>query len=185
MNIIYIGTRLEAYKALELFSLNNFKKSVDVLTFENTILSDYLNVKTTKNFRYTISPSNKKESLLLLDELLSQKDYILLLSAGFPYLLSKQILENHNIHFINLHPHVLPKWKGINAIKDSFSERESYYGATLHYINEFVDDGEIINQEAYNLKDLKLDSIYDFVFSIIEPNVLLNGLKKEIKKIIK
>lgn len=174
--ILYIGTRLEAYKTLELFSVHNFNKSVDVLTFENTMLHKYLMNLNSGN--YNILPNNKKDSLVILSQKLLNNTYKVLLSAGFPYLISKDILNSNSTHFLNIHPHVLPKWKGINAIKDSLLKNEDTFGATLHYINEKMDDGKIIHKEEFVIKNKNLSNIYSSVFSIIEPFVLLNGLVK-------
>ena len=177
--ILYIGTRLEAYKTLEIFSIHNFNKSVDVLTFEGTLLHTHLIKLNNDSINFKILPNNKKQSLEILNQDLSNNSYKILLSAGFPYLISKKILNSHSTHFLNIHPHVLPKWKGINAIKESLLENEDTFGATLHHINEKIDDGKIIYKEGFIFKNKELSNIYSSVFSIIEPFVLLRGLMKD------
>ena len=97
---------------------------------------------------------------------------------GFPYIIPPNILDYKEIRFYNLHPHILPKWKGYNAIKDSLAQNENYFGATFHNMTVEVDDGEIIFQQGFILDNRNLPHIYDALFSIIEPFVIINGLKR-------
>ncbi len=48
---------------------------------------------------------------------------------------------------INVHPSLLPKYKGLNAVEQAMEAGESVTGCTVHYVNEELDGGEVIIQE--------------------------------------
>ena len=79
---------------------------------------------------------------------------------------------------INSHPSFLPKYKGFNPIKESFNNKEIFYGTTLHFIEKKVDDGKIIFQKKINLKKKNIKDVYKILFSKIEPKVIKFGLEK-------
>ena len=68
----------------------------------------------------------------------------LVVLAGYMRILPKEVLNL--AEFINIHPSLLPKYKGLNAIKCAFMSGEKVSGITIHYVNEEVDCGEIIFQ---------------------------------------
>lgn len=64
---------------------------------------------------------------------------------------------------VNLHPSVLPAYKGLNVIKKTISDKHKYLGATLHVVNEVLDGGEILMQttkviDTYDLRKLEKTS---------------------------
>ncbi len=69
----------------------------------------------------------------------------LVIMAGFFKILDKGTIETNT--FINIHPSLLPKYKGLNAIEHAYVNNDLKTGITIHYANEFVDEGEIIFQK--------------------------------------
>jgi len=78
------------------------------------------------------------------EEFLKSRKYDLYVLAGYMRILSPKVLENRT--FINIHPSLLPKYKGMDAIKQAFAAGEAECGVSVHYVNEEVDSGEIIEQ---------------------------------------
>lgn len=76
-------------------------------------------------------------------------DYIFL--AGYMRILSKDFLENYRGKVVNIHPSLLPKYKGIESIKRAYEAREEYIGVTIHYVNEEIDGGEILAQDKFKV----------------------------------
>lgn len=68
--------------------------------------------------------------------------------AGYMKILSKSLLEETGIPFINIHPSLLPNFKGAHAIEQAFNSTDSESGISIHYVNEEMDGGEIIFQKA-------------------------------------
>lgn len=77
-------------------------------------------------------------------------DYIFL--AGYMRILSPYFLENFKGKVVNIHPSLLPDYKGKDAIKRAYEAKEEYIGVSIHFVNEKVDGGKIIRQ-----KKLKVD----------------------------
>ena len=80
----------------------------------------------------------------------------LVVSAGNNYLFPARLVSNANITIINFHNALLPLYPGRNAPSWAIYHNESFTGITWHYVNENVDDGEIIAQKVCPIgKDAK------------------------------
>jgi phosphoribosylglycinamide formyltransferase-1 len=67
--------------------------------------------------------------------------------AGFMRILGTEFVHRFPDKVLNIHPSLLPKYPGINAIQKAFDNAESETGVTVHFVNEGVDSGNIILQE--------------------------------------
>ncbi len=78
----------------------------------------------------------------------------LLVLAGYMRLLSKNFVNSLPSKFIvNVHPSLLPKYKGMNAIKQALDDNAQYTGVTIHYVDEGMDSGSIIKQSIIKIND--------------------------------
>ncbi len=68
--------------------------------------------------------------------------------AGYMRIIGEELLERYRGRMINIHPALLPAFPGAHAIKDAFEYGVKVYGVTIHHVNEEVDGGKIIAQEA-------------------------------------
>ncbi|MFA6383969.1 MAG: phosphoribosylglycinamide formyltransferase [Candidatus Omnitrophota bacterium] len=83
-----------------------------------------------------------------------KKDRIdLIVLAGFMRLLSAQFVRAFHNRIINIHPALLPAFKGGHAIADAFAYGAKLTGVTVHFVDERMDHGPIIAQEAIPIKD--------------------------------
>ena len=86
----------------------------------------------------------------------------LLCLAGFMQILSKNFIYVFGYKIINIHPSLLPKYKGLNTHKRVLKNNEKYSGCTVHYVNSNLDSGKIILKKRVNIntneteKSLKL-----------------------------
>ena len=108
-------------------------------------------VKTTIIYENQINKFEKELSQILLEEKIN---FICL--AGFMKILSKDFLRNWKKKIINIHPSILPAFKGLNAVKKALEKKVKYTGCTIHYVDKGVDTGEIIDQRI--VKVLKTDN---------------------------
>lgn len=88
----------------------------------------------------------EKEISTILDNL--EIDLIVL--AGYMRILSKEFVEKYEGKIINIHPSLLPLYKGGHAIEDAFNDGKNIFGATVHYVVAEIDSGEIIIQDTVN-----------------------------------
>ena len=93
-----------------------------------------------KIFNFANKKSAEKRILL---ELKKNKIHIICL-AGFMKILSKSFIENFKVKILNIHPSLLPKYKGLNTHQRALDKKEKYSGCTVHFVNSKLDSGKII-----------------------------------------
>ena len=75
-------------------------------------------------------------------------DYIIL--AGWMRIL-KEFVNQFPCRIINVHPSLLPKYKGLHAVEQAMESGDKETGCTVHYVNEELDGGQIIKQASSNI----------------------------------
>ena len=81
-----------------------------------------------------------------LHELLKEHNIEFVVCAGFMRILGKEIVRKWSGRMINIHPSLLPKYKGLDTHQRAIDARDKKHGCTVHWVSEGVDDGEIIAQ---------------------------------------
>ncbi|MBD1134505.1 phosphoribosylglycinamide formyltransferase [Pelagibacterales bacterium SAG-MED48] len=71
--------------------------------------------------------------------------------AGFMKILSKTIINNFNGKILNIHPSLLPKFKGLNTHERAIRNKEKYSGCTVHFVDSKLDSGKIILQDKVRI----------------------------------
>ena len=93
-------------------------------------------------------------------EHLKENKIELIVLAGFMRMLSPEFAQEYKGRIINIHPALLPSFKGTHAIKDAFDYGVKVTGVTVHFVDEKMDHGPIILQQAVNIEeDDTLDSL--------------------------
>jgi phosphoribosylglycinamide formyltransferase 1 len=82
-----------------------------------------------------------------------------LVLAGYMRLLSPMLIQAYPRHIVNIHPSLLPKYRGLDAVGQALNHKESIYGLTIHYVDEGMDTGEIIVQVPFETNHLDRDHI--------------------------
>ena len=85
--------------------------------------------------------------------LLNLKNYkvSLICLAGFMKILSKKIINKYKDRILNIHPSLLPKYKGLNTHKRVIKNNEKFSGCTVHIVNSKLDSGKIILQKKIRI----------------------------------
>ena len=143
-----------------LIKYSNKKKSLFKikLVISNNINAKGLEIaeKSKINKQY-IKYSNKKNFENRSLKLLKKNKIDLICLAGFMKILSKTFIKKFSKPILNIHPSLLPKYKGLNTHYKVIKNKEKYSGATVHIVNEKLDSGKIIIQEQ--VKILKSDIV--------------------------
>ena len=71
--------------------------------------------------------------------------------AGFMKILSKTFINNFNGKILNIHPSLLPKFKGLNTHERAIRNKEKYSGCTVHFVNSKLDSGKIVLQDTVRI----------------------------------
>ena len=77
---------------------------------------------------------------------IKKKKIKLICLAGFMKILSKDFINSFKGKILNIHPSLLPKYKGLNTHKRVILNKEKYSGCTVHFVNSKLDSGKIILQ---------------------------------------
>jgi len=95
--------------------------------------------------------------------------------AGFMRILTPVFTTN--INAINLHPSLLPRHKGLNAIEKSFKDEFSEGGVSVHWVTSELDGGEIILQNEIKKEGLSFKEYYNNI-RIIEKKAIVEAITK-------
>ena len=98
---------------------------------------------------YNYDKKRISEKKILKD--LMSNDIKLICLAGFMKILSKDFIRNFKGKILNIHPSLLPKYKGLNTHHRAIQNKEKYSGCTVHLVNSKLDSGKIILQKKVKL----------------------------------
>ena len=97
---------------------------------------------------------------------INKKNIKFICLAGFMKVLSKNFIKKFKGIIVNIHPSLLPKYKGLNTHKRALKNKEKFAGCTVHYVTNELDSGKIILQKKVKIKK----------------NDTVNSLKKKVLK---
>jgi len=152
----------------------------NLIKFSKTKISPILikliisNNKKAKGLKYSTQYNIEKKIVNFNNNLAENKilDYInkknikFVCLAGFMKVLSKNFIKKFKGKIVNIHPSLLPKYKGLNTHKRALKNKEKFAGCTVHYVTIKLDSGKIILQKKVKIK--KKDTV--------------NSLKKKVLK---
>ena len=113
-----------------------------------------------KGLNYAKIYKIKKKILNFKNKNLSEKELLFVLKvkniemiclAGFMKILSKSFIKKFKGKILNIHPSLLPKYKGLNTHKRVLNNKEKYSGCTVHFVNARLDSGKIILQKKVKI----------------------------------
>lgn len=118
----------------------------------------------------SLSPKNfpsKKEYEEEILQALKEKEVEFIVLAGYMRLIGETLLKAYEGKIINIHPSLLPAFPGKDAIGQAFKAGVKVAGVTVHYVDEGMDTGPIIAQQAVQLDDNEtLESIEEKIHQI-------------------
>jgi len=88
-----------------------------------------------------------------LAEWLAERGVELVVLAGYMQLLSAPFLERFPGRILNVHPSLLPAFPGAHAVEDALAHGVKVTGATVHFVDEGIDTGPIVFQEAVEVRE--------------------------------
>tara|TARA_Y100001935_G_scaffold235888_1_gene220147 strand:+ start:783 stop:1361 length:579 start_codon:yes stop_codon:yes gene_type:complete len=144
-SLIKYSKRKKSLFEIKLVISNNFNAKGLKIANKSKIKNQYIKYSNKKNF--------ENRSL----KLLKKYNIDLICLAGFMRILSKKFIKNFSKPILNIHPSLLPKYKGLNTHYKVIKNREKFSGATVHIVNEKLDAGKIIIQEKVRI--LKSDIV--------------------------
>ena len=143
----------------------------------------------------TFSKNKKIKSIVINDkkeifekktfQIIKKEKIDILCLAGFMKILSSNFITKLKIPIINIHPSLLPKYKGLNTHQRAIDNNEKFSGCTVHYVTKKLDSGKIISQKK--VKILKKDNAISLAKKILrlEHKLFPETLDKVCKKLTK
>ena len=110
---------------------------------------NFANIYKIKKKIFNFKDIKLAEKKILL-ELKKNKIHIVCL-AGFMKILSKSFIKNFKGKILNIHPSLLPEYKGLNTHQRVLDKKEKYSGCTVHYVTSKLDSGKIILQKQIKI----------------------------------
>ena len=126
--------------------------------------------------------NSKKAENKILEELKKNRINLICL-AGFMKILSGNFIKKFSGKIINIHPSLLPKYKGLNTHQRAINNKEKYSGCTVHYVNSKLDSGKIILQKK--VKIFKNDTVDKLAKRVLKQEYALypKALQKTLSKL--
>ena len=141
-------------------SLIHFSKKKKSPISVNLIISDNSKAKGLKYGKiYKISKKviNYKNRIIAENKIISEiknNNIKFICLAGFMRILSKNFIRNFKGKILNIHPSLLPKYRGLNTHQRAIANNEKYSGCTVHFVSSKLDSGKIILQRKVKISKL-------------------------------
>ena len=130
---------------------NDSKIKISLVLSNNPKANGLAYAKNSKiNYKIINYKSKKKAENIILNLLKKNKINIICL-AGFMKILSKNFIKKFDGKILNIHPSLLPKYKGLNTHQRALDNNEKYSGCTVHFVNSKLDSGKIILQKKVKI----------------------------------
>ncbi|WP_262485227.1 phosphoribosylglycinamide formyltransferase [Corynebacterium poyangense] len=121
---------------------------------------------------------DRAEWNIRLAEAVAQAQPDIVVSAGFMRILGSEFLERYSGRIINTHPALLPSFPGAHGVRDALAYGVKVTGSTVHFVDEGVDTGPIIAQEAVSIQpDDTEDSLHERIKKV-ERRLIVSLLRR-------
>jgi len=115
--------------------------------------------------------TNKKIAEKKIFKFLLKKNVKLICLAGFMKILSKNFIKKFKGKIINIHPSLLPKYKGLNTHKKAIENNDKFAGCSVHFVTAKLDSGKIIMQKKVKIK--KNDTVISLAKKVLKKEHLI------------
>ena len=151
------GTGSNLKNLIKFSKQRNFPISIDLIISNNAKAKGLIYANNFKIKKKVFNFSNKIIAEKKILSLLFKSKIELICLAGFMKILSKSFIQRFNGKILNIHPSLLPKYKGLNTHARALKNNDKFSGCTVHIVNSKLDSGKIILQKK--VKIYKNDNI--------------------------
>ena len=145
------GTGSNLKNLIKFSKQRNFPISVDLIISNNAKAKGLIYGNNFKIKKKVFNFSNKIIAEKKILSLLFKSKIELICLAGFMKILSKSFIQRFNGKILNIHPSLLPKYKGLNTHARALKNNDKYSGCTVHLVNSKLDSGKIILQKKVKI----------------------------------
>ena len=110
-------------------------------------------IEVCKKFNLDVSVSRKDTLDKDLNRFLSDNNPDLIILSGYMKIIPELIVNMYLGKIINIHPSLLPKYPGLNTYEKVIKNRDQVHGATVHFVTKDLDEGPIILQGSFSIRE--------------------------------
>ncbi|MDY0295209.1 MAG: phosphoribosylglycinamide formyltransferase [Acholeplasmataceae bacterium] len=110
--------------------------------------------------------TDKRVYELHILEHLRKQHVDLIILAGYMRIIGKTLLDAYPNKIINIHPSLLPMFKGKHAIERAWNAKEKKTGVTIHFVDEKIDHGKIILQQSIDINHSSIEELTDNIHKV-------------------
>jgi len=145
------GTGSNLKNLIKFSKIKNSPISIDLIVSNTSkakglIFSNQFNIK-----KYVSSFKNYKIAEEKILNLINKKNIKFICLAGFMKILSKSFIKKFNGKIVNIHPSLLPKYKGLDTHIKAIQNKDKVTGCTVHFVTAKLDSGKIILQKEVKI----------------------------------
>ena len=145
------GTGSNLKNLIKFSKIKNSPISIDLI-FSNT--SNAIGLKFSNQFnikKYVSSFKNAKIAETKILSLLKKENIKFICLAGFMKILSESFIKKFDGKIVNIHPSILPRYKGLNTHIKAIQNKDKVAGCTVHFVTVKLDSGKIILQKKVKI----------------------------------
>ncbi|MBO5895242.1 MAG: phosphoribosylglycinamide formyltransferase [Alistipes sp.] len=125
--------------------------------------------------------ASREEYETLLASMLDERGVDFVCLAGYMRIVGKVLLERYAQRIVNIHPSLLPSFKGAHAIQDAVDYGVKLFGVTTHFVDETLDGGRIIDQAGIVYEGNDIEELTNLIHNI-EHKLYVKTINKLINK---
>jgi len=149
---VFISGTGTNFKNLIQYSLKKQSKfKIKLVVSNNSSAKGLEYAKKFKIKKKIINYKNLINSEIRILNYLNKENINIICLAGFMKILTANFIKKFKGKIINIHPSLLPKYKGLNTHQRALDNKEKYSGCTVHYVNSKLDAGKIILQKKVKI----------------------------------
>ena len=165
---VFISGRGSNFKNLLKFSYSKVSPiKIVIVISNNSNAKGLIFAKQKKIKKKVVKFENSNHAEKNIIQCLKKNNIKLICLAGFMKILSKNFIKKFNGKILNIHPSLLPKYKGLNTHERAIKNKEKISGCTVHFVTSKLDSGKIILQKKVKIN--KSDT----------PNILAKRILKQ------
>ena len=136
----------------------------------------------TESFAFTPKEYESREAYeSVIADMLDERGVDFVCLAGYMRIVGKVLLSRYENRIVNIHPSLLPSFKGAHAIQDAVDYGVKIFGVTTHFVDESLDGGKIIDQGAIVYEGNDIEELTNLIHNI-EHKLYVKTINKLINK---
>ena len=184
ISIFISGRGSNLFSLIKYSKIKKSKIKINLVISNNKFSKGLEFAKKNKIKYHVINYSKKKQAELKILRYLIKNKVDLICLAGFMKILSSDFIKKLKKPILNIHPSLLPKYKGLNTHRRVIKNKDKFTGATVHLVTPKLDSGKIILQKKVRI--LKSDTEQTLAKKVlkIEHKLYPAAIEKLLKKLV-